>query len=331
MINDLNKIGIIHGDHLAVATSLKNIGLVKGGADTVIDALLEAVGNEGTLMMNTYTNSFPIYAMKDDYIYSQSSKCITGLIPETMRKRPNAIRSEHPVCSVVAIGKEAKYLTKNHGPLSDLYTPYSRLSQINGKFLSIGIGNNLVAIRHEAQRIAGLFNQIPIVSGTKYLNPENNVNLYIYNDVPCVKNLPTLVPTMKQKGIIKTGRIGNAYSTIGQAKELLAFMSEQLKLNPTLTLCNDINCLWCREIERKLNLYKTIKNPHFFQKNTLIKTVIRLINKNKLRKFKYLHTKTNSTNKLSHFPMKWLLDEIHETLYFLIIDYSRKIESLLKA
>ena len=306
------KIGVAEGDHLAVGSSLKNIGFVKGGAETVIDALLQVVGKNGTLMMNTFTNS---------------SVCNTGLIPETMRKRTNAVRSKHPVCSIVAIGNQAEFLTKGHDHNSDMYAPYSRLSSINGKFLSVGIGNNLVAIRHEAQRIAGLFDQIQRPCGTKYLDDNGKVRLYIYNDVPCTKRLPELAPIMKQKAILKTGKIGNAYSTIGQAKELLDFMSEHLKTNPTSNLCNDAACLWCREMEKKIQAQNTATHPQQFQNTGIMSVTINLVNQNRLKKFKYFRPKKYAP-KSRKIPNQWLIDDITETLFFATVDSLRKMRLL---
>ena len=53
LINDFIKIGLEKGDVVIVHTSLKKIGYVCGGAQTVIEALIDVVGLEGTIMMPT--------------------------------------------------------------------------------------------------------------------------------------------------------------------------------------------------------------------------------------------------------------------------------------
>jgi len=60
-MGDFKKIGIQKGDHLAVTLSFKSIGHVKGGPDTFIDALIEVVGSEGTIMVNTFTVCIPFW------------------------------------------------------------------------------------------------------------------------------------------------------------------------------------------------------------------------------------------------------------------------------
>ena len=51
--NSLYELGIRDGDTIVVHSSLKSFGQVEGGADTVINALTEAVGSEGTVVVPT--------------------------------------------------------------------------------------------------------------------------------------------------------------------------------------------------------------------------------------------------------------------------------------
>src|SRR3990170_6841932 len=112
LASDLGKIGIGNGDHVAVSLSLKSIGYVLGGADAFIDSLLDVVGSEGTIMMNAFTQSFPIAEINPDYVFdSESTIPYTGLVPRALIKRKESIRSRHPTCSVVATGRMAEYLT----------------------------------------------------------------------------------------------------------------------------------------------------------------------------------------------------------------------------
>lgn len=55
---NLKAIGIRRGDHLAVGVAFKRVGSVEGGPGALIVALVEAVGPDGTLMMNTFTEFF---------------------------------------------------------------------------------------------------------------------------------------------------------------------------------------------------------------------------------------------------------------------------------
>ena len=199
LINDLKRIGVCQGDHLAVTLSLKSIGYVQGGPNSFIDALLEVVGSKGTIMMNTYTRSVSILSIKPDFVFDpKTSAPYTGLVPKTLLKRKNTIRSKHPNCSIAANGYLAEYLTKDHDEKANAFLPYEKLAKINGKYLCIGIGNRLVAIRHEAQRRANLFT-VPIFLGVYYKNAKGKKELFTWKIPPCTKNLHKIVPKVEEK------------------------------------------------------------------------------------------------------------------------------------
>ncbi|MDO8685686.1 MAG: AAC(3) family N-acetyltransferase [Clostridiales bacterium] len=103
----LDLMDIKKGDILLVHSALSSIGYVDGGADTVIDALLESVGEEGTVVMSTLTGWLEPFD-------ADKTPSAVGKITEKFRLRENAYRSLHPVHSVAAIGKHAEYITAGH-------------------------------------------------------------------------------------------------------------------------------------------------------------------------------------------------------------------------
>jgi len=52
----LRGLGLKEGDMVMVHASVSSFGHVEGGGEALIDALLETVGPEGTVMMPTFTN-----------------------------------------------------------------------------------------------------------------------------------------------------------------------------------------------------------------------------------------------------------------------------------
>src|SRR5690349_4435026 len=63
---DLRALGLERGDIVLVHSSLSRIGQVVGGAEAVVDSLLEAVGPEGTVAVPT----FPFLGSMLEYIRS---------------------------------------------------------------------------------------------------------------------------------------------------------------------------------------------------------------------------------------------------------------------
>lgn len=159
IVNDLLKLGLQKGDVVIVHTSLKKIGYVCGGAQTVIEALMEVVGLDGTIMMPTqsWKNLDPETgvhweANEDEWdrireFWPAYDRQITptntmGAVAEMFRLWPGSIRSNHPARSVCAWGKHAEYLTEQH-TLSNIFgegSPIAKLYELDAKVLLLGVG-----------------------------------------------------------------------------------------------------------------------------------------------------------------------------------------------
>ncbi|WP_274968238.1 aminoglycoside N(3)-acetyltransferase [Succinimonas amylolytica] len=161
--NDILKafqdLGIVPGDTLMVHTSLSSIGYVSGGAQTVISALTEAVGDNGTIMMPTqsWKNLDPEtgvhWEVPREYwqvirdTWPAYDRNITptntmGAVAEMFRSWPGTLRSDHPARSVAAWGCNAAFLTRDHD-LSNIFgdgSPIGRLYDLDARVLLIGVG-----------------------------------------------------------------------------------------------------------------------------------------------------------------------------------------------
>jgi aminoglycoside 3-N-acetyltransferase len=153
------KVGVKKGQTIMVHTSLSQLGFVCGGAEIIIEALLESVGEEGTIMMPTqsWKNLDPSTGVhweepeewwqiiRDNWPAYRKEITPTntmGAVAEMFRKWPGAVRSDHPARSVAAYGKNAEFLTKNHD-LSNIFgegSPISKLYELDGYVLLIGVG-----------------------------------------------------------------------------------------------------------------------------------------------------------------------------------------------
>lgn len=108
LLHDLESLGIDPAGTLLVHSSMKSIGDVEGGADTVLDALSFYMQN-GLLVLPTHTWSY-INADQPRFEVEHSPVCV-GILPELFRKRPGVIRSYHPTHSVAALGRDAVSFT----------------------------------------------------------------------------------------------------------------------------------------------------------------------------------------------------------------------------
>lgn len=158
IISALKEAGVAEGQNIIVHTSLGSIGFVCGGAQVVVDALLNTVGSEGTIVMPTQSwknldpetgvhweepeewwqiirDNWPAY---DKRITPTNTM---GCVAECFRTYPGSVRSDHPARSFAANGKNAEYIVANHD-LSDIFgetSPLAKLYELDSKVLLIGV------------------------------------------------------------------------------------------------------------------------------------------------------------------------------------------------
>ena len=155
--NTLVKLGVKAGDILLFHSSLKSFGQTENGADTVIDGALEAVGPNGTLVAPTLVQKDFSNAYKN--WNKNTSPSDVGFITESLRRRPNAIRSDQATHSVAAIGKMAEFLTNSHSnskprphPYGDYAfshgSPWQKMYELNAKVVFMGCGMESNTFHH---------------------------------------------------------------------------------------------------------------------------------------------------------------------------------------
>ena len=167
----LRRAGLRSGDAVLVHSSLSRFGYVEGGADAVIDALVETVGVDGTLIMSAITTSSEFVgrcieaadsgtALDIPPLDVNNARTWAGTIAESFRKRPGVVRSLHPTHSVSAFGAGADQMIAGHhrvpGPCGE-GTPFMRLaSETRGFILLLGVNHESNTTLHGVEEIAAL-------------------------------------------------------------------------------------------------------------------------------------------------------------------------------
>ena len=141
LCKDLRTLGIAEGNTVMVHSSLRSLGPLPNGAETVISALLEVLGKDGSLLFpalsyRTVNAANPVFDVNN-------SPCCVGGLSEYFRLREGTLRSIHPTHSVCAVGKKAVELLRNH----ELDTtscgensPFRKLREQGDWILFIGCG-----------------------------------------------------------------------------------------------------------------------------------------------------------------------------------------------
>ena len=170
LLTDLRACGVCEGQTLIVHGSLSRIGYVIGGAETVVRALLAAVGNMGTLVVPTQTwrNLDPGRGVHGDvpeawypalrehwpaYDPAITPSLNMGILAETIRLWPGATRSTHPARSFAALGAKANEITAEH-PLESPTgegSPLAKLYDLRAHVLLLGVGHDKNTSLHLAE------------------------------------------------------------------------------------------------------------------------------------------------------------------------------------
>lgn len=168
---DLESLGVERGTTLTVHSSLSAIGWVLGGPPTVVRALLEVLGERGTLAMPSATphcgdpatwSSPRVPETWLDEVREHlpvfdpaTTPTSLGAIPETFRTWPATLRSDHPLESVCARGPLAAEIIREH-PLAFSEgpgTPFAKLHDADSRVLLLGVGFNRCTALHLAETL----------------------------------------------------------------------------------------------------------------------------------------------------------------------------------
>lgn len=249
LVADLRRLGLESGDDVVVHASLSSLGWVDGGAETVVDALSDAVGTGGTVVVPTFTPS----VVREEPFDPDETRSRTGAISEALRTRDDARRSDHPTHSVAALGPAADELTDEHALESSLgpHSPLHRLAERGGKVLLIGVGHERNSTVHVAEALADL----PYKTGTNDVlvrNDDGEIERVETATVGCGKGFPTVEPIADVAGVLTHGQVGAADAQLMRGDRIVSVARSALETDPGILLCDQPDCWWCPDARRTL-------------------------------------------------------------------------------
>ncbi|WP_375752252.1 AAC(3) family N-acetyltransferase [Vibrio sp. HN007] len=252
LVRHLKNLGVEKGDTVLVRASLSNIGRIeRPSKKVIIDALLESVGCEGTIVGLAFTETF-VRKSNDsqNIIFTKDTKPNTGALANLMLKHPQCKRSKHPTNSFVAIGKNAEFVVNGHDESSLSYTPISKLMELDGKMLLIGCVKDSPGFTtvHYAQQVLGL-TKLNLMSGLfkSYYLKEGKKILFKRPDVGgCSGGFGKFYADYIKEGILKVGSIGDANSILINANDAYDVDFKKISENKKAFMCDDPLCITCR-------------------------------------------------------------------------------------
>lgn len=234
LIRDLTNAGIDPKGTLLCHFSMKQIGLVEGGADTVLDSLMEYMKN-GLLVIpcHTWANIDEKHRLFDP---QETPSCI-GLLPNLFRMRKGVVRTNHPTHSVCAYGANAEEFCAGQEQFDTPCAPdscYGVLAKRNAQVMMIGVDFKCNTSVHCIEELADVPNRLAKtkqmlyrkdqtgkwIEQPQYRHQNANSDYYV-----------KLEPVMFYRGLLKSIKFGCADTLLFREQDLFDTTLEMLKRN----------------------------------------------------------------------------------------------------
>ena len=227
LVADLRLLGVTTGSTLLVHSSLSSLGYVTGGAHAVVLALREVLGPGGTLVVPTHSGDlsdparwqhppvpeawWPVIrdaapAFDPDLTPTREM----GVIADTVRRIPGALRSSHPTVSMAAVGPDAARITGEHRLVDGFgdTSPLARLYDDHAQVLLLGVGHGNNTCLHLAEARAGTQPEVEesspvMVGGTRRWVTYRTVD----HDAD---DFDAIGPVLAEAGLERVGTVGGA-------------------------------------------------------------------------------------------------------------------------
>ncbi len=255
LVRDLERLGLRAGMTVIVHSSMKQIagtGFIVGGAQAVIEALMQVITPEGTLVMPSHTasntdpagwsrppvpeswwetirNEWPAFDPRRSPTY------FMGAIGELFRTWPDVIRSGHPIGSCAAWGKHAAYITAGDPLITDLGDdgPIGRIYALDGYVLLLGVGYNKNTSLHLAEQHAQYPDKEADIAGSVLLLDGQRTRVTIHSEAVNTDDFHLAGKAFENAlpGAYTIGKIGEAETRFIQQRAMVDFAKTWFESN----------------------------------------------------------------------------------------------------
>jgi len=238
LVHEIESLGLEKGDTLLVHSSYKSFGGVEGGPQAVIDALLEVLGNRGTLIMPTFNFDF----CKGKPWDVRSTPSHMGAITNMVREHPEAKRVFHPIYSFAILGKHAGTLTSEKYKSSfEKKSLFGKLRELDGKILIVGLSyTNSMTFFHHVEENEGvdyryMKNFTGMVTNELGETSEDTFSMLVRDiEMGVETEVDPMGALMEEAGIVSIRKIGDAIVKLMKADDVYVFTAREMRRDPRL-------------------------------------------------------------------------------------------------
>ena len=230
LVEQLLALGVRRGAVLVVHAAFSKVGPIEGGPLTLVDALREALGPDGTLVM-------PSMSDDDEHAFDASTtECRgMGVVANTFWRLPGVLRSDSPH-AFAAIGPRARAITRPHPPdvPHGLDSPVGRVWEDDGQVLLLGVGHDANTTIHLAENLAGVRYGV-----AKYavVTDQGRPTRVDYLEIDhCCTNFAQMDDWLDSRSQQPRGRVGNAEARLANSRDIVAAALAELRRSETVFL-----------------------------------------------------------------------------------------------
>jgi aminoglycoside 3-N-acetyltransferase len=252
LVEELTALGLEAGDRVVVHSSLRAVGQLVGGPESIAKALLSVVGSNGLVVAPTFTYD----NQRFDPLLTSGR---TGVLAETLRAWPGAVRSLHPFYSVAAVGSGAAELCDGHHLVAATApgSPLDRLAD-NGKVLLLGTSHTSNTTIHVGEfRAEAGYLDIPFdpewpTAATLELGEGRSLEVSYDRFPGCSRAFGILERSLRARGAVRDGRVGRALAQLVSGRALVEETIALLREDEAALLCTDPGCFRCSRARSRL-------------------------------------------------------------------------------
>lgn len=244
----LRDLGVDEGGVLLVHSSFRATRPVEGGPPGLIEALRDALGAKGTLVM-------PSWPGESDEPFDPTTTPAAGdlgVVADTFWRLPGVVRSEHP-CAFAAVGPHAERITADPLPLPPHIpeSPVGRVHELDGQVLLLGVGHDADTTLHLAELLAGVPYRVP--RDVVIIRDGRPVRIEYGENDHCCTRFAFADPWLRERGLQSEGPVGHAHARLARARDVVGVALEHLNDDPLVFLHPaDARCADCDEARASL-------------------------------------------------------------------------------
>ena len=229
--NQLWTLGVKKAGILLVHESFRATRPVEGRPLGLINALRDALGPEGTLVM-------PSWSENTDESFDQMTTPASPdlrVVADTFWRLPGILRSNH-LHAFAAVRPEAARITSGPLPLPPHIpeSPVGRVHDLDGQVLLLGVGHDSDTTLHLAELLADVPYRVP--QSCTVLQDGRPVRIDYRENDHCCARFALTDEWLRAGGLQSEGRVGHAHARLARARDIVGVALEHLAHDPLLFL-----------------------------------------------------------------------------------------------